>query len=567
LQSPPPGVWLGGMTDAVQTLTIVMAQMTQAVGDLAANADAMRSVRARHPEADLILYPEFQLIGYPPEDLVLKPALAERAATLLAELALETGDGGPAMLVGSVERDGADLYNIVALLDGGKVVAKRRKHELPNYGTFDEKRIFVPGPLPDVVDWRGIKLGLPICEDGWLPKVCRHLADQGAELLISVNGSPYEIDKDERRLTQVFASRVAETGLPLIFLNRIGGQDEIVFDGCSFVLNADGTTAHRLTDWEEEERETRWTKDGAGWTCAPGAIAEWEAHPADIYSAMIVSLRDYVTRNRFPGVVLGLSGGIDSAICAAIAADALGPDKVWCVMLPSRFTSQASLDDAAGCAELIGCKLDTIPIVPAVEAFDTMLAGSFADVDVDITEENVQSRIRGVTLMALSNKFGPMLLTTGNKSEMSVGYATIYGDMAGGYNPLKDAYKMTVFAVAKWRNENVPRLSRNPVAPVMPETIITKPPSAELRPDQKDEDSLPPYPDLDRMLHMLVEEEASVDDVVAKYGFDRDAVVRIERLLMLAEYKRRQAPPGVKLSTRNFGRDRRYPITHGFRTG
>ncbi len=555
------------MTDAVQTLTIVMAQMTQAVGDLAANADAMRSVRARHPEADLILYPEFQLIGYPPEDLVLKPALAERAATMLAELALETADGGPAMLVGSVERDGADLYNIVALLDGGKIVATRRKHELPNYGTFDEKRIFVPGPLPDVVDWRGIKLGLPICEDGWLPKVCRHLADQGAELLISVNGSPYEIDKDERRLTQVFASRVAETGLPLIFLNRIGGQDEIVFDGCSFVLNADGTTAHRLTDWEEEERETRWTKDGAGWTCAPGAIAEWEAHPADIYSAMIVSLRDYVTRNRFPGVVLGLSGGIDSAICAAIAADALGPDKVWCVMLPSRFTSQASLDDAAGCAELIGCKLDTIPIVPAVEAFDTMLAGSFADVDVDITEENVQSRIRGVTLMALSNKFGPMLLTTGNKSEMSVGYATIYGDMAGGYNPLKDAYKMTVFAVAKWRNENVPRLSRNPVAPVMPETIITKPPSAELRPDQKDEDSLPPYPDLDRMLHMLVEEEASVDDVVAKYGFDRDAVVRIERLLMLAEYKRRQAPPGVKLSTRNFGRDRRYPITHGFRTG
>ncbi len=560
------------MTDAAQMLTIVMAQMTQAVGDLAANADAMRGVRARHPGADLILYPEFQLIGYPPEDLVLKPALAERAATMLAELALETADGGPAMLVGSVERDGADLYNIVALLDGGKIVAVRRKHELPNYGTFDEKRIFVPGPLPDVVDWRGIKLGLPICEDGWLPKVCQHLAGQGAELLISVNGSPYEIDKDERRLTQVFASRVAETGLPVIFLNRIGGQDEIVFDGCSFVLNADGSTAHRLTDWEPEERVTRWTKgapnvERGGWTCAPGAIAEWEAHPADIYSAMILSLRDYVERNRFPGVVLGLSGGIDSAICAAIAADALGPDKVWCVMLPSRFTSQASLDDAAGCAAMIGCRLDTIPIAAAVDAFDTMLEGSFADVEVDITEENVQSRIRGVTLMALSNKFGPMLLTTGNKSEMSVGYATIYGDMAGGYNPLKDAYKMTVFALAKWRNENVPRLSRNPVTPVMPEGVITKPPSAELRPDQKDEDSLPPYPDLDRMLHMLVEEEASTDEVVARYGFARETVARIERLLMLAEYKRRQAPPGVKLSTRNFGRDRRYPITHGFRTG
>ncbi|WP_293701429.1 MULTISPECIES: NAD+ synthase [unclassified Sphingopyxis] len=555
------------MTDAAETLTIVLAQMTQVVGDLAANADAMRAVRARHPQADLILYPEFQLIGYPPEDLVLKPAIAERAEALLAELAADTADGGPAMLVGSVERDGADLYNIVALLDGGHVVATRRKHELPNYGTFDEKRIFVPGPLPDVVDWRGIRLGLPICEDGWLPNVSRHLADLGAELLISVNGSPYEIDKDERRLTQVFASRVAETGLPVIFLNRVGGQDELVFDGCSFVLNLDGSTAHRLIDWEAEERVTRWAKGANGWTCEAGAIAEWEAHPADIYSAMIMSLRDYVERNRFPGVVLGLSGGIDSAICAAIAADALGPDRVWCVMMPSRFTSQASLDDAAGCAELIGCKLDTISIVPAVEAFDTMLAGSFADVEVDITEENVQSRIRGVTLMALSNKFGPMLLTTGNKSEMSVGYATIYGDMAGGYNPLKDAYKMTVFAVAKWRNDNVPRLSRNPVAPVMPETIITKPPSAELRPDQKDEDSLPPYADLDRMLHMLVEEDASVDDVVARHGFDRDAVVRIERLLMLAEYKRRQAPPGVKLSTRNFGRDRRYPITHGFRTG
>ena len=556
------------MIDRADTLTIVLSQMTQAVGDLAANADAMRAVRARHGQADLILYPELQLIGYPPEDLVLKPALATRAAALLAELAAETADGGPAMLVGSVERDAdGKLYNIVALLDGGRVVATRRKHELPNYGTFDEKRVFAPGPLPDIVEWRGVKLGLPICEDGWLPTVCRHLAAEGAELLISVNGSPYEIDKDERRLSQVFAARVAETGLPLIFLNRIGGQDELVFDGCSFVLNGDGATAHRLTDWESEERVTRWTKDVAGWRCDAGAIAEWEAHPADIYSAMVLSLRDYVERNGFPGVVLGLSGGIDSALCAAIAADALGPDKVWCVMLPSRFTSKESLGDAEGCAKMIGCRLDTIPIAPAVEAFDAMLADSFADRDVDITEENVQSRIRGVTLMALSNKFGPMLLTTGNKSEMSVGYATIYGDMAGGYNPLKDAYKMTVFALAKWRNDNVPRLSRNRRAPVMPETIITKPPSAELRPDQTDQDSLPPYEDLDRMLHMLVEEEASVDDVVARHGFDRDAVARIERLLAIAEYKRRQAPPGVKLSTRNFGRDRRYPITHGFRTG
>ncbi len=556
-------------TFSSQKISIVMAQLTQAVGDLAANAAAMLAVRARHPTADLILYPELQLIGYPPEDLVLKPALAERAAAALATLAAATGDGGPAMLVGSVERDAeGKLYNIIALLDGGRVHAVRRKHDLPNYGTFDEKRIFAAGPMPDIVEWRGAKLGLPICEDGWYPPVCAHLAGQGAELLISVNGSPYEIDKDDRRLTEVFAGRVAETGLPLIFLNRVGGQDELVFDGCSFVLDADGAMRHRLVDWEEEERVTQWSRGEDGrWRCAAGAIAEWDAHPADIYHAMVVSLRDYVERNRFPGIVLGLSGGIDSALCAAIAADALGPERLWCVMLPSRFTSQASLDDAAACADMIGCRHDIIPIMPAVEAFDAMLEGSFADRDYDITEENVQSRIRGVTLMALSNKFGPMLMTTGNKSEMSVGYATIYGDMAGGYNPLKDAYKTTVFALAKWRNAHVPRLSRNPRMPVMPDTIITKPPSAELRPDQKDEDSLPPYADLDRMLHMLVEEEASVDEVVARHGFARDAVVRIERLLAIAEYKRRQAPPGVKLGSRNFGRDRRYPITHGFRTG
>lgn len=551
------------MTDQ---LTIAMAQLNQRVGDLSGNAKAMLEWRAKAPGADLILFPEQQLIGYPAEDLVLKPVFAARAAMALAELAKATGDGGPAMLVGSIFVDKGALYNGVALLDGGRIAAVRYKHELPNYGTFDEKRIFASGPLPEPVEFRGVKLGLPICEDGWLAPVSKHLAARGAEILISVNGSPYEIDKDDRRLEQVFAARVTETSLPLVFLNRVGGQDELVFDGSSFVLNADGSAAHRLPDWTEELRVTQWKRGADGWTCDVGALATWEDHPADIYSAMVVGLRDYVDTNRFPGVVLGMSGGIDSAICAAIAADALGPERVWCVMLPSRYTSQSSLDDAAECAAMIGCRLDTIPISPAVEAFDVMLSGSFADREVDITEENVQSRIRGVTLMALSNKFGHMLMTTGNKSEMSVGYATIYGDMAGGYNPLKDAYKMTVFVISQWRNKHKPRIGLGPDGPVIPQQIISKPPSAELRPDQKDSDSLPPYPVLDKMLHALVEEELSVDEVVAR-GFDRAEVMRIERLLYVAEYKRRQAPPGVKLGARNFGRDRRYPITNAFRSG
>jgi len=547
-------------------LNIAMAQLNQRVGDLAGNAGKMLEWRAKATDADLIVFPEQQLIGYPAEDLVLKPAFAARAAVELAELAEATADGGPAMLVGSIFLDDGALYNGIALLDGGQIAAVRYKHELPNYGTFDEKRIFASGPLPEPMLFKGVRIGVPICEDGWLAPVSLHLKERGAELLISTNGSPYEIDKDDRRLEEVFAARVRETGLPLMFLNRVGGQDELVFDGSSFVLNADGVAAHRLPDWEEHLRMTHWTRGDDGWQCADGPKALWEDHPADIYSAMVTGLRDYVNSNGFPGVVLGMSGGIDSAICAAIAADALGPDRVWCVMLPSRYTSQSSLDDAAQCAEMIGCRIDTIPISPAVGAFDDMLSGSFADRDVDITEENIQSRIRGVTLMALSNKFGHMLLTTGNKSEMSVGYATIYGDMAGGYNPIKDAYKMTVFAISEWRNAHKPRIGLGRDGPVIPENIITKPPSAELRPDQKDSDSLPDYPVLDKMLHGLVEEERSVDEVVAQ-GFDRDTVVRIERLLYLAEYKRRQAPPGVKLGTRNFGRDRRYPITNAFRSG
>jgi NAD+ synthase len=549
----------------VDSLKITLAQMNQTVGDLAANAAAMLAVRERARGADLIVFPELQLIGYPPEDLILKPALVERAAAELEKLAAATADGGPAMLVGSVfVRDGA-LHNGVALLDGGKIAAVRFKHELPNYGTFDEMRLFQPGDLPEPIVFKGVMIGVPICEDIWQPDVCRHLADFGAELLIVPNGSPYEIDKDALRIDGVAKLRAVDTRLPLAYLNRVGGQDELVFDGASFVINGDGALAVQMKDWEEQVLDTRWTRTATGWRCDRGEIAQLADHPEDIYCAMVMALRDYVDRNRFPGVVLGLSGGIDSAICAAIAADALGPERVWCVMLPSAYTSQESLDDATECARLIGCRYDTVPIAPAVDAFTEMLRPLFTGKAPDLTEENLQSRIRGVTLMGLSNKFGPMLLTTGNKSEMSVGYATIYGDMAGGYNPLKDAYKMTVFAISRWRNAHKPKIGLGPDGPVIPENIITKPPSAELRPDQKDSDSLPPYEVLDAILLGLVEHEKSVAQLVGE-GFDHDTVVRIERLLHLAEYKRRQAPPGVKLGSRNFGRDRRYPITHSFRS-
>ncbi|WP_313668520.1 NAD+ synthase [Sandarakinorhabdus sp.] len=549
------------MTDR---LIIALAQLNASVGDLAGNADAILAARALVPAADLLVTPELSIVGYPPEDLVLKPALVEAAKVQVERLAEATADGGPALLVGAPWLEDGALYNAMLLLDGGRIAGITRKHDLPNYGTFDEKRLFSAGPLPGPLNLRGVRIGVPVCEDMWTPDVCECLAETGAELLIVPNGSPFEVGKDDRRLN-LAVTRVVETGLPLVYLNRVGGQDELVFDGASFVLNATRTLAHQLPDWDETIRLTEWTRGETGWTCATGELSQQDDGPADVYHAMLVGLRDYVNRNRFPGVVLGLSGGIDSALSAAVAVDALGADRVWCVMLPSPFTSQDSLDDAAECARLLGCRLDTVRIEPAMTAFDTMLAPVFEARARDTTEENIQSRIRGLTLMGLSNKFGPMLLTTGNKSEMSVGYATIYGDMAGGYSVLKDLYKTTVFRVCEWRNANKPRLGIGPAGPVMPTNVITKPPTAELRENQTDQDSLPPYDLLDRILYGLVEQERSASDLIAE-GLDAATVARIERLLYIAEYKRRQAPPGVKIGRRNFGRDRRYPISNAFRT-
>jgi len=548
------------------TLKITLAQLNQSVGDVAGNAAGVLAAREQSRSSDLVVFPELHLVGYPPEDLVLKPSLIERATAELQVLARATADGGPAMLVGSAfVLDGA-LHNGVALLDSGRIAAVRLKHELPNYGTFDEVRLFQPGPLPEPIVVRGTMIGVPICEDIWRPEVCRHLADFGAEMFICINGSPYEINKEALRIEGVAKRRAVDTGLPLIYLNRVGGQDELVFDGASFVINGDGGLAVQLRDWEEQLHETSWTKTAKGWRCDRGALHDLATHPEDIYCAMVLALRDYVDRNGFPGVVMGLSGGIDSALCAAIAVDALGAERVWTVMLPSRFTARESLDDAAACAAALGCRHSVIPIAPAVGAFDAMLEDSFATSEPDLAEENLQSRIRGVTLMALSNKFGAMLLSTGNKSELSVGYATIYGDMAGGYNPLKDVYKQTVFACAKWRNCARPRIGLGPAGAVIPERTLLRPPSAELRADQRDDDSLPPYDVLDPILAGLVEHDKSVAQLVAE-GFERETVEQVERLLHGAEFKRRQSAPGVKLTARNFGRDRRYPITHVFRSG
>ncbi|PZU49880.1 MAG: NAD+ synthase [Sphingomonas sp.] len=544
-------------------LKIAAAQLNPSMGDLAGNATAMLRARASAADADLIVTPELSLIGYPPEDLVLKPALHAAAMVQLERMAAATADGGPAMLVGTTWATDAGLHNGYALLDEGRIAGVTLKYDLPNYGVFDEKRVFRPGLLPEPIEFRGVKLGLPICEDMWTPTVSTHLKARGADLLIVPNGSPYELGKEERRLA-LAQDRARETGLPLLYVNRSGGQDEIVFDGGSFAVNPDGERMARLPDWDEAVVTLAWHRAG-GFAAATQQLPD--SYEEEIYHAMLVGLRDYVGRNRFPGVVLGLSGGIDSALSAAVAVDALGADKVWCVMLPSRFTGRESLDDAALCARLLGVRLDNIPIEPAVAAMEMMLAGQFAGRPRDTSEENAQSRLRMVTLMGLSNKFGHMLLTTGNKSEMSVGYATIYGDMAGGYNVLKDAYKTTVFRLSRWRNAQRPRLGLGPDGPVMPDNVIAKPPTAELRENQRDDDSLPPYDVLDPILHGLVEEELAAADIVARGIADLETVTSIERLLYIAEYKRRQAPPGVKIGPRNFGRDRRYPITNAFRTG
>ncbi|MDE2133718.1 MAG: NAD+ synthase [Alphaproteobacteria bacterium] len=548
------------MTDRFR---IALAQLNPRMGDIAGNLAMARAAQAAAGDADVVLFPELFITGYPPEDLVLKRSLQDEAREAAQALAQDTAAGGPAVLIGMPWRESGKLYNAVALLDKGRIAARTFKHDLPNYGVFDEKRVFQPGPLTGPLDVRGVRLGVPICEDIWTPEVVECLAETGGEIMLVPNGSPFETGKEDVRLNLV-AARVMEARRPLVYLNQVGGQDELVFDGASLVVNADRSVAWALPSWEEKVAVTEWRRQGEGWVCLPGERASAEERSQSVYHAMMLGLRDYVNKNHFPGVVLGLSGGIDSALSAAVAVDALGRERVRCLMMPSRFTAQDSLDDAEECAQLLNVSYETIPIERAVDAFADTLRPLFAGRAADATEENIQSRTRGLILMAISNKFGPMVLTTGNKSEMSVGYATLYGDMCGGYNVLKDVYKMEVFALARWRNRTVPKGALGPPGRVIPERTITKPPSAELRANQTDQDSLPPYDILDGILECLVEKEMSFEEVVAK-GFEPATVKRVEHLLYVSEYKRRQAPPGVKIGPRNFGRDRRYPITNAFR--
>ncbi|WP_282158282.1 NAD+ synthase [Shimia thalassica] len=543
---------------------LTMAQANPTMGDLEGNAAKafVAWQEGKKAGADLVALPEMFIVGYNAQDLIKKPALQAAAMAEVEKLAESCADG-PALAIGGPFAEGDKLYNAYFILNKGRIVSQQLKHHLPNYTVFDEVRLFDSGPLGGPYAVGNTRIGSPICEDAWFEDVAETLEESGAEFLLVPNGSPYYRDKFDRRMNHMVA-RVVETGLPLVYLNMVGGQDDQVFDGGSFVLNPGGELAVQLPVFDEMTVHVDFERTDDGWRALPGDKALLPSGEEQDYRVCVEALRDYMGKTGFKKVLLGLSGGIDSALVATIAVDALGAENVRCVMLPSEYTSQGSLDDAKDIAERLGCRYDYVPIAEGRQAITNTLAPLFAGTEEGLTEENIQSRLRGLLLMALSNKFGEMLLTTGNKSEVAVGYATIYGDMAGGYNPIKDMYKTRVFETSRWRNCTKRDWMMGPAGEVIPVSIIDKPPSAELRPDQKDEDSLPPYDVLDAILTMLVDEERSVSDCVAA-GFERDTVKRVEHLLYISEYKRFQSAPGARLSKKAFWLDRRYPIVNRFR--
>lgn len=549
------------MTD---TFRLTLAQLNPTVGDLKGNAAKARDAFevAKAAGAQMLALPEMFIVGYQTQDLVLKPAFTADVMTHVTALAKDCADGPAVGIGGPYFEDGA-LYNAYFILKNGAISSIVKKHELPNTHVFDEHRFFTPGPLSGPYAIGDVRIGSPICEDAWHVDVCEALEESGAEILLVVNGSPYFRNKFDRRVNHMVA-RVVETGLPLAYLNMVGGQDDQVFDGGSFVLNPGGELAMQMQIFDEDVVHVDFERTPEGWRAAKGDLKTFPDVWEQDYRVMVEALRDYMGKTGFERVLLGLSGGVDSAIVATIAVDALGAENVRCVMLPSEFTSDASLDDARAVADLLNCRLDTVPISAGQRAITQTLAPIFEGRDADLTEENIQSRLRGLLLMAMSNKFGEMLLTTGNKSEVAVGYATIYGDMAGGYNPIKDLYKMRVFESCRWRNANHRDWMKGPVGVVIPEQVIDKPPSAELREDQRDDDSLPPYDVLDAVLERLIDEDQSVAEVVAA-GFDRAVVKRIEHLIYVSEYKRYQSAPGARTSGKAFWLDRRYPIVNRWR--
>ncbi len=550
------------MTD---TLRIALAQLNPKVGDLPGNLALARKALAdaQAAKADILMLSELFLTGYFPDDLLFKPQFVADAMAAAKTLAAETAGTDVALLLPTIWEDKSGLHNAVLVAEAGEITAIRLKRELPNSDVFYEKRYFTAGPLPLPVTIKGVSVGIPICEDIWHRPVCEHLAMRGAEIMLCPNGSPYWTDKQHIRKDLVRA-RVEEDGVPLVYLNQVGGQDELVFDGASFAIEPGGKLVLQGKSFETDFIVSDWQRGEDGWTCINGRVEELTSVEEAPWRAAMLGLRDYVQKNGFKHVVLGLSGGIDSAVVAALAVDAFGPEKVHCIMLPYRYTSKDSLRDADDCARLLGVRYDVVAIGSPVDEALHELAPIFGNRPLDTAEENIQSRMRGTILMAVSNKLGSMLLTTGNKSEMGVGYATIYGDMNGGYNPLKDMFKMSVYALADWRNRNRPGDSLGPSGMVIPQSIIDKAPSAELRPDQTDQDSLPPYPVLDDILLCMVEEEMSLAEIVAR-GHDEATVKRIERLVNIAEYKRRQSAPGPKLTPRAFGLGRKYPITNGYK--
>ena len=547
-----------------QQFRLTIAQLNPTVGDFAGNAAKARDAweQAKAAGADFVALPEMFVTGYQAQDIVMKPAFTLGAMRTVEELARDCVDG-PAMGIGSSYTEDGKLYNAYHILQGGKVVARMLKHKLPNETVFDEVRLFDQGPISGPYRIGPLRIASPICEDAWHEEVCEAMAESGAQIFLVPNGSPYYRNKFDRRITNM-VSRVIETGLPLIYLNMVGGQDDQVYDGGSFALNPGGNLALQLPLFDEEIRHIDLEETDAGWRILEGKKVTFPDVWEQDYRVMVEALRDYMGKTGFKKVLLGLSGGVDSAIVATIAADALGADNVRCVMLPSEYTSQESLDDAKKVAENLGCRYDFVPISEGRQAITNTLAPLFEGTKPGLTEENIQSRLRGLLLMALSNKFGEMVLTTGNKSEVAVGYATIYGDMAGGYNPIKDLYKTRVFETCRWRNANHRPWMMGPDGEVIPTNVIDKPPTAELREDQKDEDSLPPYDVLDVILTELIDHESSVAEVVAM-GYDRETVKKVEHLIYISEYKRFQSAPGARLTPRSFWLDRRYPIVNQWR--